>query len=205
MIIAQKMTALCSIYYLHLFTFLLFFTTLFLTLYFLFLNFTSNSLLNLLFSFLYSLFSSLFRFLLSFKSLSATRDAHTQTIRTQCAVIFPIIYRSLSPPQFLPLFAKTIAYFALFWFSSSVTHARTLIRSSPQTTHNQRLLRLLKLSRLLFSLTTTSCQITRAIGTGSAKPLRGWRRSLCSLRRDATFLYVCMSEKHANLSLARSR
>lgn len=141
------------LYYLHLFTFLLFFTTLFLTLYFLFLNFTSNSLLNLLFSLLYSLFSSLFRFLLSFKSLSATRDAHTQTIRTQCAVIFPIIYRSLSRPQFLPLFAKTIAYFALFRFSSSVTHARTLIRSSsPQTTHNQRLLRLLKIFPTSFFL-----------------------------------------------------
>lgn len=151
------MTALCSIYYLHLFTFLLFFATLFLTLYFLFFNFTSNSLLNLL-------FSSLFFIFLPFIFQESFRDArrtHTNNTHAVCRDFPNYLPFALSPFEFLPLFAKTIASFSLSILL--FRHARThTYQSSPQTTHN---LRLLKIFPTDF-LTTLAVKL-RVIGTGS--------------------------------------
>lgn len=179
------MTALCSIYYLHLFTFLLFFATLCLTLYFLFFNFTSNSLLNLLFSFLLFIFLP-FIFQESFRD---ARRTHTNNTHAVCRDFPNYLPFALSPFEFLPLFAKTIASFSLSILL--FRHARThTYQSSRHKQHDN--LRLLKIfPTFAFFFDNSSCQITR---NRNRKPflLRGWRRSLCSLRRDATFTCVCV-------------
>lgn len=110
---------------------------------------------------------------------------------------------ALSPFEFLPLFAKTIASFSLSILL--FRHARThTYQSSRHKQHDNR--RLLKIfPTFAFFFDNSSCQITR---NRNRKPflLRGWRRSLCSLRRDATFPFTCVyvCERVKNTQISRS-
>lgn len=107
---------------------------------------------------------------------------------------------ALSPFEFLPLFAKTIASFSLSILL--FRHARThTYQSSRHKQHDN--LRLLKIfPTFAFFFDNSSCQITR---NRNRKPflLRGWRRSVfLASRRDVTC--VCECERVKNTQISRS-